>query len=366
MGIFTLKSFTIDLNITRAINVFLLSILLTVFAYALDFPESKDIGTTVRGDQRVRIGMYSLNHHGTKYTVYSLDIDPDRWTPDAAGTDLDVFERHFADTLLQSTHKFLDLVHEQNVHEPGNPVPVMIRESFRKQSNTFGRLDWTDGGKPLHKVDDYFDHKGMVLIVAKGNSIRPEDIVGTIKFLHSPAERALSPLLGSYRGLLPPTLVEKQEDVFVEYENLARSHDKGPSPVPFLLKASTMTRFFHDLKTRYGNFKIVLNAEDDKVGFHERFSFKVMEEYYKGLKAKRMSSDFLSFLKKVNEDYIARMRKRTKSPSDPLSLSNLKPIDWESQLRPETFWQQLETISNYDIPFFNILSCRQFYTHGAR
>jgi hypothetical protein len=355
------KQFNLFMNWARPFNVFLVSTFLTLPSYSdvnmLNILNSQKAVMTdpeIKGDDRIRINISTLEHAQIPYTVYAIDIDPKRWNPDVPGTDLDIFERHFADTLLRSTHKFLANVHIQN-QDPSvhNPVHQMILQSFDKKSDPFGRLDWTDAGKALHKVDDYFDHKGLILIVARGNSIKPEDIVGTIKFIQSPAERSLSPILGGYRGFLPPTAVEKAGDIVVEYENLARSNT-GASPVPLLLKYAIDSDFFKDLSRVQPNFQIVLNAEDPKVGFHEKFSFRVLDGYYEGLKAKRMAADFVSFAGKVEGYYQSRVLPSSPRSADSLSLAKMQTLPWQGFFNPNNIWTHFEAIESLQVPFIPI------------
>ncbi len=363
-----LNSYIRGLTITRAFTALLLSIFLTGTALALNTdevsPPIKQDSITVRSDQRITIRIFTSYHFGQRYTIYALDIDPKRWTPNSLGTDLDIFERHFADVLLRSTHKFLANVHMSNPsHAEGNPVNLMILKSFEKASDPFGRMEWTNAAKSMHKVDDYFDHKNLILVVAKGDSIRPEDILGTIKFVQSSPERLLAPILGDFKGFLPPTIVETQAST-VEYENLARAAN-GPSPVPLLLKYAVDSSFFKGLIKWNPNLSVILNAEDDKVPFHQRFSFEILPEYYRGLKAKRMSARFSSFADKVHLEYDQRMAKATHTSKDPLSLESLVPFDWNQHLDSENIWSQLEQINSLRVPFLSVseaTSCPHFYS----
>lgn len=300
-------------------------------------------------DDRVSIKVYRFSYVGESYDLYVVDIDPYRWDEEPL-TDLETFRRHFADLILRQTHTFLRQRHEQDGKtENRSPLDQLILQSFERYPDPFGRLQWSDSGRHLHKVDDYFDRRTLALVVTKAEQLRPETVIGTTKYMIADPEKLLTPLVGELKGFLPFAFTVEErvapEEVTIEWENLARK-DSGPNPVPLLFKLAADHPFFAtDLDTT----SIHLNCEDDMVSYHERFGFRIVPGFFTGLPAKRMMTQTRTYRESIA---LYAQEKLSLPPAKDgiLRADNMREILWteraekaglRSLLKKENHWNQV-------------------------
>lgn len=284
-------------------------------------------------DDRVQLSVKRFTHLGQSYDLVSIDIDPDRWDQKPSSS-REIFRRHFADRLMREVHSFLDLRHRrEGKSENSSPLDRMILQSFERFPDPAGRLEWSDSGRSAHKVDDYFEHRTLVLFVQKTGQSGADAIVGTVKFVMGSKDRMLSPLLSEYRDFIPAAFAFASENeegtstsIEVEYENLARA-ESGPSPIPLLFETTLKSEFFrfaHDTQTPSHT---TLNAQDHVVAFHEKFGFTIDHLYYQGQPAKRMRADTRIFLQNMGHYVRDKMARR---PESTLMMTASSELAWDA------------------------------------
>jgi hypothetical protein len=262
-------------------------------------------------DERVRLSIEPLSHQGHSYELVTLDIDPLRWDQSQPTFD-EVLKRHQADQLLRTANTFLRERHIQDgKSEQGPPLDRLILQSFDRYPDPAGRMQWSDAGRPMHKVDDYFEHRSLILILRETGTDGPAGVVGTVKFVKTTPERLMAPVFAAYSGFIPAPFglaaPANADYVPIEYENLARA-SAGDSPVPLLLTEAARNPFFDFLHDKNVHSTTSLNAEDEFVAYHKHFGFEVEPGFFDGLPAKRMSEDTRKFLAAVQDYAGGQMR----------------------------------------------------------
>lgn len=281
-------------------------------------------------DDRYRVGLSRFEFQGHVYGIYKIEICPQCWDGEPH-LDLDILRFHATLHVLEQVQNFLGNVHSENALRSEGKISGMtqfILNSFLDYPDPFGRLQWSDAGRPLRKVDDYLNHEGIILVIAKNGDLSPQNILGTAKFVVSTPERLQAPIIQQYLGFVPlplaTPLASAEAKIDVEYENLARAIE-GPNPIPLLLKIAIQSEFFKRLENKSSS--IHLNSVLPLVDYHRRFGFKLVEGYYPGLPAARLSAETSTFVNQVQQFVSERLNSGHLSILRP--EREPQPVDWE-------------------------------------
>ena len=277
-------------------------------------------------DRRHNMKLSRFEFGGSVYGLYEIEICPNCWDGQPL-TDTEILRFHAISHALVQVQDFL---YETHRAQSDSPMNQFILNSFLIYPDPYGRFRRSDSIRPLRKVDDYFNHHTLILVLAKDGDLSHGKLIGTAKFVVSNSERLQAPLIQQFQNFFPMPLTaasldkqDPQKPTDIEYENLARTQG-GPNPIPLLLKTAADSSFFASLRGRPSHTH--LNCVDDLVDYHRKFGFFPVEGYYPGLPAHRMTGDTWSFLETVRAFVEEKMSK-----GDPQILTPqlLRLVDWE-------------------------------------
>lgn len=265
-------------------------------------------------DNRVLVEFFEFATPPKTYQLVTIRIDPNA-RDDSEMTELEFARWMYVESLVRDTQKFLRDLHSEDVaqNNRSGALADLILGSFVQFPDPFGRLKYSDSGRPLHKVDDYFSRRSLIAVLLEMHLQESPTIVATAKFVVADPTRLFAPLVQDYSGFVPlpfATPDSPHQLLQVEFENLAKS-PVIPSPIPLLLNRMSQDSFFDSLLAETDTSFVHLNCEDRFVNYHRRFGLEVIPNFYAGMAAQRMRGKLATFLKHARESTRIALAKRS-------------------------------------------------------